>query len=129
MPALADISLALVMEGMDVGLVNNFFGQQAYIDRFGTANAAGVKSIPANWQAAINNGQQIGAVLGLLFNGWAQSRFGSRRVYMLGMVLMAACSESLKLTMLTIVFCLVFAVNIPMLFVGNMLCGFPWGIL
>jgi SP family general alpha glucoside:H+ symporter-like MFS transporter len=77
--------------------VNNFFGQQAYLDRFGTPNAQGVKSIPANWQAAINNGQQIGAVIGLLFNGWAQSRFGSRKIYMLGMAMMAACSESLLL--------------------------------
>lgn len=84
------LSLALVMEGMDVGLVNNFFGQQAYIERFGHVNAAGEKFIPANWQAAINNGQQIGAVAGLLFNGWAQSKYGSRKVYMLAMVLLAA---------------------------------------
>jgi SP family general alpha glucoside:H+ symporter-like MFS transporter len=88
------LSLALVMEGMDVGLVNNFFGQQAYIERFGHVNAEGKKFIPANWQAAINNGQQIGAVAGLLFNGWAQSRFGSRKVYMLAMVLLAAFGES-----------------------------------
>jgi len=84
------LSLALVMEGMDVGLVNNFFGQQAYIERFGHVNADGEKYIPANWQAAINNGQQIGAVAGLLFNGWAQSKYGSKKVYMLAMVLLAA---------------------------------------
>lgn len=82
------------MEGMDVGLVNNFFGQEAYIQRFGYTNAAGKKYVPANWQAAINNGQQCGAIVGLLFNGWAQSRFGSRRIYMLGMIMMAATSES-----------------------------------
>ena len=88
------LSLALVMEGMDVGLVNNFFGQQAYIERFGHVNAEGKKFIPANWQAAINNGQQIGAVAGLLFNGWAQSKYGSREVYMLAMVLLAAFGAS-----------------------------------
>jgi hypothetical protein len=87
------LSLALVMEGMDVGLVNNFFGQQAYIERFGHVDAAGKKFIPANWQAAINNGQQIGAVAGLLFNGWAQSKYGSKKVYMLAMVLLAAFGE------------------------------------
>lgn len=87
------LSLALVMEGMDVGLVNNFFGQSAYKQRFGVRNANGVMEIPPNWQAAINNGQQIGAVAGLLFNGWAQARFGSRKIYMLAMVLLTAFSE------------------------------------
>jgi SP family general alpha glucoside:H+ symporter-like MFS transporter len=81
------------MEGMDVGLVNNFFGQEAYIERFGHLDSAGKKYVPANWQAAINNGQQVGAVVGLLFNGWAQSRFGSRKIYMLGMVVLAGTSE------------------------------------
>jgi SP family general alpha glucoside:H+ symporter-like MFS transporter len=81
------------MEGMDVGLVNNFFGQQAYIDRFGEVGPNGKKFVPAKWQAAINNGQQCGAIIGLLFNGWAQSRYGSRKVYMGGMVAMAATSE------------------------------------
>lgn len=89
------LSLALVMEGMDVGLVNNFFGQSAYKERFGVLNSAGKMEIPPNWQAAINNGQQIGAVLGLLFNGWAQARFGSRKIYMLAMVLLTLFSESI----------------------------------
>lgn len=78
---------------MDVGLVNNFFGQQAYINRFGTVGANGKLTIPANWQAAINNGQQAGQIIGLLFNGWAQSKYGSRRIYMGAMVAMFATSE------------------------------------
>jgi hypothetical protein len=90
------LSLALVMEGMDVGLVNNFFGHSAYKERFGKDDGTGVKLIPANWQAAINNGQQIGAVAGLLFNGWAQSKYGSKKVYMLAMVLLAAFGMSSK---------------------------------
>jgi hypothetical protein len=88
------LSLALVMEGMDVGLVNNFFGQNAYRAKFGKPiGPNGQLLVPDNWQAAINNGQQIGAIAGLLFNGWAQSKFGSRRIYMLAMVLMAAFGE------------------------------------
>ena len=86
-------SLALVMEGMDVGLVNNFFGQPGYKAKFGNVMTEKGPVISANWQAAINNGQQAGAIIGLLFNGWAQSRFGSRRIYMLGQVLMVATSE------------------------------------
>jgi SP family general alpha glucoside:H+ symporter-like MFS transporter len=83
---------------MDVGLVNNFFGQTAYLNRFGdTVDAKGAKTISPSWQTGINNGQQAGAIVGLLFNGWAQSRFGSRRMYMFAMVLMTLTSES-KLT-------------------------------
>lgn len=76
--------------------VNNFFAQPSYVERFGVpgAGANGAKAIPADWQAAINNGQQIGAVAGLAFVGWATDRFGSRKIYMLGMVLLSAASES-----------------------------------
>lgn len=75
---------------------------------------------------------------GLLFVGWATDRFGSRKVYMLGMVLLSLASEyrlsrrsigpcNVELSPTT-VFLLVFAYNLPMLMMGNMLCGFPWGI-
>ena len=81
------------MEGMDVGLVNNFFGQPAYKERFGVLLPNGKKEVPANWVTAINNGQQAGQIVGLLFNGWAQSRYGSRKIYMGAMVTMFATSE------------------------------------
>lgn len=90
------------MEGMDVGLVNNFFGQQAYIERFGVPDANGKMHISAKWQAAINNGQQCGAIVGLLFNGWAQSKYGSRRIYMGGMIVMAGTSEFSALAYISI---------------------------
>ncbi|KAK0386977.1 hypothetical protein NLU13_5291 [Sarocladium strictum] len=111
------LSLALVMEGMDVGLVNNFFGQDAYIRKFGWPDAQGNMHISATWQAAIGNGNNLGSIIGLLLNGYLQSRFGSRRVYMVAMVLMAC-----------FIFVLFFAVNVQMLLVGNILCGIPWGI-
>jgi MFS transporter, SP family, general alpha glucoside:H+ symporter len=50
-------------------------------------------------------------------NGYLQSRFESRRVYMGAMVLMAAT-----------VFVLFFAVNVQMLLAGNILCGVSWGV-
>lgn len=73
--------------------INNFFGQSSFINHFGFTDAAGKKYIPADWQAAINNANNIGSIIGLAINGWAQSRFGSRRVYMVTMVLMTAFSE------------------------------------
>lgn len=111
------LSLALVMEGMDVGLINNFFGQQAYKDRFGWPDANGKQHIPSSWQAAIGNGNNLGSIIGLLLNGYLQSRFGSRKVYMGSMALMGGT-----------IFTLFFAVNVQMLFAANILCGIPWGI-
>lgn len=111
------LSLALVMEGMDVGLINNFFAHPAYLNYFGWPDADGVQHVSSTWQAAIGNGNNLGSIIGLLLNGWLQSRFGSRRVYMGAMVLMA-CT----------IFCLFFAVNVQMLLAANILCGIPWGI-
>ncbi|CAH0042285.1 unnamed protein product [Clonostachys rhizophaga] len=111
------LSLALVMEGMDVGLINNFFAHKAYLDKFGWPDANGKQHISTSWQAAIGNGNNLGSIIGLLLNGYLQSRFGSRRVYMGAMVVMT-CT----------IFCLFFAVNVQMLFAANILCGIPWGI-
>ncbi|KXH37340.1 hypothetical protein CNYM01_11562 [Colletotrichum nymphaeae SA-01] len=111
------LSMALIMEGMDVGLVNNFFGQKAYLRRFGWPDANGKQHIPTSWQAAIGNGNNLGSIIGLLLNGWLQSRYGSRRVYMGAMALMGGT-----------IFSLFFAVNVQMLFAANILCGIPWGI-
>lgn len=113
----AGLSLALVMEGMDVGLINNFFAHEAYLNKFGWPDADGVQHISSTWQSAIGTGNNVGSIIGLLLNGWLQSRYGSRRVYMGAMVLMAAT-----------IFMLFFAVNVQMLLAANIMCGIPWGI-
>jgi hypothetical protein len=73
--------------------------------------------VPADWQAGVNNAASGGQIIGLLINGWAQTKYGYRTVYMIGMVAMASC-----------IFVLFFAVNIEMILVGNLLAGIPWGI-
>lgn len=75
------LSLALVMEGMDVGLINNFFAHPAYLERFGWPDANGKLHISTQWQGAIGAGNNIGSIFGLLINGYMQSRFGSKKVY------------------------------------------------
>ncbi|KAG4434216.1 hypothetical protein IFR05_010286 [Cadophora sp. M221] len=111
------LSLALVMEGMDVGLINNFFAHPAYKRKFGWPDANGNLHISTAWQGGIGAGNNCGSIIGLLINGYLQSRFGSRKVYMGAMVFMA-CTICV----------LFFAVNIQMILVGNILCGIPWGI-
>ncbi|KAK0101714.1 hypothetical protein ONS95_006869 [Cadophora gregata] len=111
------LSLALVMEGMDVGLINNFFAHPAYLRKFGWPDKNGKQHISSAWQGGIGAGNNCGSIIGLLINGYLQARFGSRRVYMGAMILMG-CT----------VFVLFFAVNIEMILAGNILCGIPWGI-
>src|SRR5688572_20777709 len=76
------LSLALVMEGMGVGLINNFFAHPAYRLRFGNDyNVDGDLVVSTRWQTIIGAGNNVGSIVGLLLNGWLQSRYGSRRVY------------------------------------------------
>jgi hypothetical protein len=79
------LSLALVMEGMDVGLVNNFFAHDAYLRRFGWPDKDGKQHIPTKWQGAIGAANQCGSIVGLLLNGFLQSRYGSRKVYLVSL--------------------------------------------
>ena len=111
------LSLALVMEGMDVGLINNFFVHPAFRRRFGWPDADGEMHISTQWQGAIGAGNNIGSVFGLLLNGFLQSRYGSKRVYIFAICLMGAT-----------IFILFFSTSVQMLLAGNIICGIPWGI-
>lgn len=80
------LSMALIMEGMDVGLINNFFAHPAYRRRFGNdLNVKGELVVSTQWQTIIGAGNNIGSIIGLLINGWLQSRYGSRRVYLVSL--------------------------------------------
>jgi SP family general alpha glucoside:H+ symporter-like MFS transporter len=90
------LSMALVMEGMDVGLINNFFAHPAYRKRFGNDyNVKGELVISTRWQTIIGAGNNVGSIIGLLLNGWLQSRFGSRRVYLVNLVLLIGSRNAL----------------------------------
>ena len=81
------LSVALVMEGMDVGLINNFFAHPAYRNKFANdINADGERVVSTQWQTIIGAGNNVGSILGLLVNGYLQSRFGSRRVYLVSLL-------------------------------------------
>jgi SP family general alpha glucoside:H+ symporter-like MFS transporter len=81
------LSMALVMEGMDVGLINNFFAHPAYRRRFGNDyNVKGELVVSTQWQTIIGAGNNVGSIVGLVINGWLQSRYGSRRVYLVSFI-------------------------------------------
>lgn len=81
------LSLALVMEGMDTGLINNFFAQPAFRRKFGWPDQNGKLQVSATWQGAVGAANNCGQIIGLLLNGALQSRYGSRKVYMVSALL------------------------------------------
>lgn len=52
--------------GFDIILLSNFYAYPAFVKQFGVTNAAGVRQIPAKWQAGLGNGGNCGQIIGLL---------------------------------------------------------------
>lgn len=104
------------MEGYDVVLIASFYGHPAFLKKYGVPGPEGKLIIPAAWQSGLGNGSSAGGIIGLLINGWGSEKFGPRRTFLLGMVLMIAA-----------IFVPVFAESLPVLVFGEVLCGIPWG--
>ncbi|MAD86658.1 MAG: hypothetical protein CL912_27190 [Deltaproteobacteria bacterium] len=74
--------------------------------------------LTAAWQAGLSQSSGVGSIIGCLLSGYLVSKFGSRPV--VGGALVA-----LSLA----IFVVFFAPSLPVLVVGEILCGLPWGIL
>jgi SP family general alpha glucoside:H+ symporter-like MFS transporter len=106
----------LTLLGYD-GIIGSFYGQPAFQRTFGTLQSDGSYQVSANWQTTIGNVQSVGNLAGLLITGYAQERFGSRKTYIAGMMLMI-CT----------IFLTVFANSIGMFMAGCTLSALPWGM-
>ncbi|KAI4766421.1 sugar transporter [Aureobasidium sp. EXF-3400] len=100
------LSTSLVMEGYD--LVIRRFGQQV---------SPGKWAISAAWQSGLSNSAVIGQLIGLVLNTEFQDRFGSRHTMMFFMVWLVGA-----------IFVPFFAPSLPVLAIGEALCGIPWGV-
>jgi SP family general alpha glucoside:H+ symporter-like MFS transporter len=130
------LSFALVMDGYDIVIVsrilmnrlridtlqiNSFWGLPAFLNRFGQIDASGERYISANWQAGLNNANNVGNVIGLAVRNFSILRLNtkprlSRNTYIGGMLFMIGA-----------IFIVVFAKDMPMLFGGELVCGIAWG--
>ncbi|KAF7195337.1 General alpha-glucoside permease [Pseudocercospora fuligena] len=110
------ISTCIVMEGFDLVLINGLYGQPAFAKRFGKLASDGTYQISAAWQSGLSNGALVGEILGLMVVGIVAERIGYRKtlIIALGMI---TC----------FIFLLFFAKSLPMLLIGEILCGIPWG--
>jgi SP family general alpha glucoside:H+ symporter-like MFS transporter len=73
--------------------------------------------IPASWQAGLGQASGVGAFFGTLLNGYLVAIFGQRRVLLVSLALLSC-----------FLFITFFAPSLPVLLVGQILCGFPWGV-
>lgn len=110
------LSLSLVMEGYDTSLLGSFFGYPAFQKKFGYEYSPGSYQLSASWQSGLQNGVQVGEIVGLWLAGAAAERYGYKKTMLANLVLMVG-----------VVFIMFFAQNIGMLMAGEVLCGLPWG--
>ncbi|CVL02507.1 uncharacterized protein FMAN_00028 [Fusarium mangiferae] len=81
------LSTALIMEGYDIVIINGFFGQPQFAEKFGEYNPmTGRKEITAAWQSGLSNSALVGELAGLVCNFFATDRFGCRLTYCFFMV-------------------------------------------
>lgn len=113
----AGISLAIVGEGFDTALVNSLFAFDTFKESYGHLAPDGTYIISPAWQVALSNGATVGALIGLVANGWLTERYGFRRSLMGALV-----------SLIAFIFLTFFAFNIGTLLAGQVLCGIPWGI-
>ncbi|WWC63759.1 uncharacterized protein I303_106364 [Kwoniella dejecticola CBS 10117] len=111
------LSTSLIMEGFDLIIITSFYGQTQFQQRFGELQPDGTKIITASWQSILSNMSLVGQLIGLSVNMWAQDRFGARHTMMFFMAWMTAA-----------IFIPVFASSLPVLTVGEIICGISWGV-
>lgn len=98
--------------------MGSFMGYDAFRARYGTqTDADGNPIISAPWQTGLNNGVQVGSIIGLYINGWISERIGYRKTMLGSLVLMVA-----------FIFLPFFAKNIETILAGAILQGIPWGV-
>jgi len=110
------LSLCLIMEGYDTSLTNNFFALPQFRQRFGQALPNGDYQLTSSWMSGLQNGTQVGQILGLMVAGLIAERFGYKKTII-----------GALLVLIGFIFLFFFATNIGMLLAGGILCGIPWG--
>jgi MFS transporter, SP family, general alpha glucoside:H+ symporter len=112
------ISLAVIMEGYDTSLMNNFFPFPAFKDRFGDeADPDGGRLVSSRWQTIILNGTQVGCIVGLIINGYISEWFGYKKAMLATMAAMVGA-----------IFIPFFSTGLEMYLVGGIIQGLPWGV-
>lgn len=102
---------------------SNFWAYPSFQRKYGsfvgvTETTKSGYQVSAAWQSGLGQSSGVGAFFGAVINGWLVTAFGPKRVLLGALVTLSA--------FLFIVF---FAPSKPVLLIGELLCGLPWGIV
>ncbi|TDZ13915.1 Maltose permease MAL31 [Colletotrichum spinosum] len=112
------ISMSIVMEGYDVILINNFFAYPEFQKKYGSWYGEEIGwQVSGPWQTGLTMAATTGAIFGGLMNGFFASKYGYRWVMIAAMGFLNC-----------FIFVVFFAHSAAMLLVGQILCGFSWGV-
>lgn len=75
------ISMTIIMEAYDTGLIGNFFAYPAFAKTYGEYHPELDKYVvSAPWQAGLSDGAICGVIIGGFANGWLSARYGYKKV-------------------------------------------------
>ncbi|KAJ4263338.1 hypothetical protein NW762_006156 [Fusarium torreyae] len=112
------LSTAIIMEGYDIVLIGSFFAQPAFRQKYGDYQPeTDTWQITASWQNGLSNAVSVGTIIGAFANGYFTHKFGYRKVLLASLTAICGC-----------IFISFFSPNLPVLLVGQFLCGIPWGV-
>ena len=75
------------------------------------------RQVSAAWQSGLSGAVSVGTIIGAFANGYFTHHFGYRRVLLVSLLFIVG-----------FVFIPFFSPNLPVLLVGEFLCGIPWGV-
>ncbi|EHA46739.1 maltose permease MAL31 [Pyricularia oryzae 70-15] len=112
------VSASIIMEGYDIVLISSFFAQESFRKQYGEyLPRTNTFEITASWQNGLSNAVSVGTIIGAFANGYFTHLFGYRKVLLASLASICA-----------FIFISFFSPNLPVLLVGQFLCGIPWGV-
>lgn len=112
------LSMAIIMEGYQVGLVPSLFAQPAFQRKYGRIRPNGLHQLDNRYQSALTAAVQAGSIFGYYLSGILIERVGYKRTL-----------QSSLVSITCFIFIIFFAPSIIILVVGEGLLGVPWGII
>ncbi len=111
------VSMATIMESYDIQIIGSFYAYPTFQKKYGEQLPNGEYSISAPWQVGLTAGANVGIMIGIFANGFLVEIFGHKKLLVFAHALMTA-----------LIFITFFAPSVEVLFIGEVLCGFPWGL-
>ncbi|ETN43431.1 uncharacterized protein HMPREF1541_02590 [Cyphellophora europaea CBS 101466] len=111
------VSLCIIMDGYDTALMGSLFAFPAFQQRYGHESSPGKYQLDPRWQMALGMITGVGNIFGIWLNATLTERFGHKKILIAAMIALTGLI-SIQFT----------APSVEQLFVGQILCGVPWGM-